>query len=499
MYSSLLVASVAFLSAVFTGHPRRHCKVYPDDPSWPSSSAWQTLNATISGRLVTPTAPAAACRPDDPAFSNLTCYAVNSQWRNTSRVAENPYMADYNDISCPPDPSLHCSTDGYPAYIIEAMDEKDVQAGINFARENNIRLVIKGTGHDFPGRSSGAGSLSIWTHNIRGVTVNKDDSYARKYGGVASVKIAAGMRWREVYTEVAKHNITIVGGADPNVGVGGWILGGGHSPISSVYGMGADQVLSLEVVTADRQFLTVDETSHPDLFWALRGGGGSTFAVMVSVTIKAYPQLSATMQSYSFATSANSDTYWSLVAYFHTQVARISEAGGMGYHYVVPGSSLGDPSLAESQVLAGLWVFPNKTEEHVNKTLLPLYEEVAKADWAVDPIHPQANNTFVPNIIAYLANGTPENAGVSGRLGSWLVDGPGLSNFTELKEQFRTAVPAQSILISHVIAGPGVRDATKNMPGGENAVLPAWRKAYTHVGKYFSSYRSFEISRAFAN
>lgn len=394
-------------------------------------------------------------------------------------------MADYNDLSCPPNPLLPCSTAGYPAYIIEAVDEKDVQAGVNFAREHQIRLVIKATGHDWPGRSSGPGSLSIWTHKIRGVEITKDDPYAKKYGGVASVKIAAGMRWREIYAEIAKHNLTVVGGAEPNVGVGGWILNGGHSPISGMYGLGADQVLSLDVVTADGQFLTVNETSHPDLFWALRGGGGSTYAVMVSVTVKAYPELSLIMHSFALITTANSDTYWSLVAYFHTQIPRISEAGGMGYHYVIPGNALGDPSLTDSYLLAGFWMFPNKTEEHVNKTLLPFYEAVSKADWAVDPIYPQANNTFVPSVMAYWANGTSETGGSSGRLGSWLVDGPGLNNFTELKEQFKKAVPTPWNLISHVVAGPGVRDAVKNVPGGSNAVLPAWRKAYTHIGKSF--------------
>jgi len=484
MLHRFLITLVLLPPAVLAGGSSQLCKVYPDDPSWPSNSAWQNLNDTVFGRLTTPTALAAACRPNSPTFSNLTCYAVNAQWHNTSWVAQNPYMADYNDVSCPLNPILPCSTAGYPAYVIEAIDEKDVQASVNFARDHNIRLVIKGTGHDWPGRSSGPGSLSVWTHNIRGIKVNKDDPYALKYGGTASVTVAAGMRWGEVYAEAAKHNLTIVGGAEPNVGVGGWTLNGGHSPVSSTFGMGADQVLSLEIVTADGQFLTVNETAYPDLFWALRGGGGSTFAIMVSMTIKAYPQLSMTMHSYALVTTANSDTFWSLVAYFHTQIPRISDAGGAGYHYAVPGASLGDPSLTDSYVLAGLWMFANKTEEHVNKTMSPLYAEIANAAWAVDPVYPQANNTFVPDVMTYWANNPSEEGGSSGRLGSWLVDRQGLSNFTELKQQLKKAAPTPPwILISHVVAGSGVRDAARNVPGGSNAVLPAWRRAYTHIGE----------------
>jgi len=75
----------------------------------------------------------------------------------------------------------------------------------------------------------------------------------------------------EIYAETAKYNITVVGGAEVNVGIGGWVTGGGHSPISSLYGLGADQVLEMEVVTANGTHLTINETSYPGLFWAMRG------------------------------------------------------------------------------------------------------------------------------------------------------------------------------------------------------------------------------------
>ena len=97
------------------------------------------------------------------------------------------------------------------------------------------------------------------------------DARAKKYGGVAAVKIAAGMRMKEIYTEATKHNITVVGGGDVDVGIGGWITGAGHSPISSKYGLGADQVLEMEVVTANGTHLTINENSYPGLFWAMRG------------------------------------------------------------------------------------------------------------------------------------------------------------------------------------------------------------------------------------
>jgi FAD/FMN-containing dehydrogenase len=119
--------------------------------------------------------------------------------------------------------------------------------------------------------SSGPNSLSIWTHNIRGIEVNKGDPRAVALGGIASVKISAGMQMFEIYTEAAKNNITVVGGGDMDVGIGGWISGAGHSPISSKFGLGTDQVLEMEVVTADGELRTINPTADADLFWAMRG------------------------------------------------------------------------------------------------------------------------------------------------------------------------------------------------------------------------------------
>ena len=75
----------------------------------------------------------------------------------------------------------------------------------------------------------------------------------------------------DVYRFAAENNLTIVGGADPHVGIGGWISYGGHGPVSAYYGLGADQVLEMDIVTADGVLRTVNETSDADLFWALRG------------------------------------------------------------------------------------------------------------------------------------------------------------------------------------------------------------------------------------
>ena len=101
----------------------------------------------------------------------------------------------------------------------------------------------------------------------------KRDPRALAHGAPAAVKISAGVRMGELYTEMAKQKLTVMGGADPNVGVGGWTTGAGHGPLTSIYGLGADQVLEMEVVTADGEYHVVSEKSFPNLFWAIRGVG----------------------------------------------------------------------------------------------------------------------------------------------------------------------------------------------------------------------------------
>lgn len=128
------------------------CKVSPDSPLWPLQSAWQTLNTSISGRLIKPTPPGAACHPGWPHYNNASCNAVLSQWSNSSFHLSNPATGDYNDESCLPSSSAPCSSSGYPAYVVAATCAEDVQAGVRFAEETGLRLIVKGTGHDFPGR-----------------------------------------------------------------------------------------------------------------------------------------------------------------------------------------------------------------------------------------------------------------------------------------------------------------------------------------------------------
>ena len=115
---------------------------------------------------------------------------------------------------------------------------------MKFANKHNVRLVVKNTGHDFLGRNLGYGSLSIWTHHLRGAE-HTDNGRGT---GQSAVSVGAGMQWRDVYEAAARAKRLVVGGADNSVGVAGWILGGGHSALSNQFGLGCDQVLEFETV-----------------------------------------------------------------------------------------------------------------------------------------------------------------------------------------------------------------------------------------------------------
>lgn len=365
--------------------------------------------------------------------------------------------------------------------MIEARTAADVQAGVVSARNTGVRLIVKGTGHDVSGRSAGAGSLSIWTHLLQGITSNRDDHVPTKSGGVASVKLEAGMVWGDVYKEIAKANLTVVGGADPHVGIGGWMQGAGHGPLSSLYGLGADQVLELEVVTADGESRVINPHSQSDLFWAMRGGGPSTFAIMLSMTVKAYPKLAGYEYGFQYNTTASSDTFWRLVANFSSRLPTLNDQGAMGYYYLEQDAGLVNRSA--SGAVYGTFIFPNKSKSEIDAITKPLEASLRAASWAVDPIYVGSKMTKFENFLGFwAATNAPESVGTSTRYVSWLLDRPSLEqNSTKLESVLRESTPLPWIWVGNLVAGAGVANARP--AGGSDAVLPAWRKAYAHLGK----------------
>jgi len=180
---------------------------------------------------------------------------------------------------------------GHSPRTVAAESAADIAAAVTFARERGVGVVIKGAGHDYLGRSSAPGSLLIWTHRMRDVTVHDAFRPAGMDGpGVPAISVGAGTRWLEAYHAAAAHGRYVQGGGCVSVGAaGGFPQGGGFGSFSRRYGTAAGNMLEAEVVLASGEIVVANEAQHADLFWALRGGGGGTFGVVTALTMRTYP------------------------------------------------------------------------------------------------------------------------------------------------------------------------------------------------------------------
>jgi hypothetical protein len=147
-----LIAALALVSCVSSQSYNTNCKPIFSSPDWPSEAAWDRLNNTVSGRLIAPSPPGAVCHADQPQYDEESCALLAAQWTNTSFHALNPVSADWNDVTCLPDSTHPCSSSGYPRYVVLAVDGRDVQQAVSFAAKTGVRLIVKGTGHDFLSR-----------------------------------------------------------------------------------------------------------------------------------------------------------------------------------------------------------------------------------------------------------------------------------------------------------------------------------------------------------
>ena len=135
--------------------PQHICKPIPGDSNWPSRLEWRNLDFSLQGRLISPPPPGAVCHPTQATFNPIACPVVAAQWQLNSFHISNPIsnnLNNWNNDSCLPVPAYPCSGDGYPRYVINATSVKDVQEGVKFAKKTGVRLIVKGTGHDYLGR-----------------------------------------------------------------------------------------------------------------------------------------------------------------------------------------------------------------------------------------------------------------------------------------------------------------------------------------------------------
>lgn len=162
------------------------------------------------------------------------------------------------------------TADQHPAAVALPASAADVAATVRFARDNGLRVAPQGTGHNAAPIASLQDTILLKTSHMRGVWIDAADRRAR---------VDAGTLWMQTTGPAHEHGLLALGGSSPDVGVVGYSLGGGLSWLARRYGLAANHVLAAEVVTADGELRRVDADHDADLFWALRGGGGSFAAV----------------------------------------------------------------------------------------------------------------------------------------------------------------------------------------------------------------------------
>lgn len=169
------------------------------------------------------------------------------------------------------------AVDQRPVVVVHATGPADVVAAVEFARDHGLRVAPQGTGHGAAAMADLSGALLLKTDLMNAVSV---DPVARR------ARVAAGALWEPVAQEASKHGLLALHGSSPDVGVVGYHLGGGVSWLARKYGLAANSIVAIDVVTADGEHRRVD--GDDDLFWALRGGGHG-FGVVTALEFRLYP------------------------------------------------------------------------------------------------------------------------------------------------------------------------------------------------------------------
>ena len=276
---SILVSGCSGRSAPLGGAaPPAASFARPGEPSWPSAADWNKLRAEVGGRLIEVKSPLAKCRTDPTA-----CGDVFQELKNPYYIGDQPALTQTSGW-------LDAWTSAPSAYAVAAAEPADIAAAVNFAREHRVRLVIKGGGHSYQGTSNAADSLLIWPRAMNDVVVHDafiPQGCAGKVAPQPAVTIGSGAIWMHVYDAVTtRAGRYVQGGGCATVGVAGFIQSGGFGSFSKNYGLGAAGLLEAEVITADGRVRTANACTNPELFWAIKGGGGGTFGAVAHLTLR---------------------------------------------------------------------------------------------------------------------------------------------------------------------------------------------------------------------
>ncbi|KAG2021372.1 FAD binding domain-containing protein [Coprinopsis cinerea AmutBmut pab1-1] len=499
-FSYLLISFALILPALSKDIPRQGsgCRCIYGDPCWPSPSAFEALALKLSQPLLRPLPPASPCyssEPSSPSDAALCAEARensdNGTWRSAHPGSmQHPNFESYTFPNGTIESCLllhsspgadfpgagSCGQGSVPPIGIDARTPSDIAAGIHFANEHHLRLVVKNTGHDFLGRSTARGAFLIWTHHMKDIQVHTDfvpDGAPDGVEGQHAITLAAGVQWNEAYKAAHEAGRTLVGGitAGGSVGAaGGWVMGGGHSALSPTYGLGVDNVLQFTLLTSSGAHLTANTYSNPDLFWALRGGGGGTFGILTSVTYRTHPSAPLAVVELKMNLTSPEVAQEMVEAYVRLHPG-VNDKGWGGYSQVFP------------TYLQFVYISPGKTLVEANETFNSIFNLARERSNYTAEITTQV----YPSFYAWFEErfGGERSTGNVGRmaeLSSRLLARSVVEKDPGLVARLLLSMPNPSGAPWATVAGGAV-----SQPDPDSAGLnPAWREAVAEV--YFGEF-----------
>ena len=291
-----------------------------------------------------------------------------------------------------------------PAFVVWAVSTEQVRTAVQFARRHNLCIMAAGEGHEFLNRHSCDQGLMIRTTLLKSFEWDPNDK--KEFGSEGgSVRVGAGVTFSELEYSASQHDRFVSSGWAVTVGIVGWSIGGGHGPFAPSAGLGVDNILEAEIVLENGTAVTVNSSINTDLFWAIRGGGGSTWGIITSLTIRAHknPESGFTLARARWNGSMcsadkhtlhnlidkyldwalNLDKKWSGLAFIAPQTSSSSQCGGnwtftMQYVFLGSNNEANDTWKNITSSVPGVGGFMLECEKW--------WDEVK--NYELEPIHP---------------------------------------------------------------------------------------------------------------
>ncbi|ETS77396.1 hypothetical protein PFICI_11270 [Pestalotiopsis fici W106-1] len=438
------------------------CKPALGDLEWPSQDKWAALNASVGGRLIQSVPLATVCHGKE--YREKSCKQLQESWIYAAPHIEDPssiYSPFWLNNSCSPFTSKNasCTLGNLVTYTINVSSAADVIKGLQFAKETGVRLVVKNTGHDFLGRSTGRYGLGLWMHHLKNVSFLDYDG--PEHQGMA-VRIGAGVEAQELNTACSAQGVRTVTGWCPSVGIaGGYTQGGGHGPLASAYGLAADNTLAFEVVTARGEHIIASRSDHAELYWALSGGGAGTYAVVISQISKVHPDGLIGGASLTLVHNGSSVFWEEILPKWQLLLLELEQLEGFSSGFTATHTTFDIAFIT----------WPGHTGDEISKQVSPFLRLL---DFKGLPYGytSSTKQSYVDHFANYSPPDYPDFGVVGGRLiprttirNNSVGIALAIRNITS--DSDFTAVGGQ-VNVSHAAVG--------NQPG-ENAIIPAWRES----------------------